>query len=189
MYPLGHVTFACGAVWLGARLLDRARQGETEQRPVAADAAQVTPREDATRRSSIADAIDYRLVALGALLPDLIDKPPTWFIVDNGHTVGHTLLFSLTILLPGLLLLARRNDPRLLAVGVAVLSHLAGDPVTHAPGTLLWPLLGTDFAQVTLLGTRATILTETAAGLILLLVARRVALRGRLDALLLDGRL
>ena len=74
-------------------------------------------------------------------------------------------------------------------MGVAVLSHLAGDPVTHAPGTLLWPLLGTDFAQVTLLGTRATIPVETAAGLILLLVARRVALRGRLDVLLLDGRL
>jgi hypothetical protein len=42
---------------------------------------------------------------------------------------------------------------------------------------------------VTLLGTRATIITETAAGLILLLVARRVALRGRLDLLLLEGRL
>ena len=75
MYPLGHVTFACGAVWLGARLLDRARQGENERQPVAAGAAQATPGEDAPRRSSIADAIDYRLVAFGALLPDLIDKP------------------------------------------------------------------------------------------------------------------
>ena len=189
MHPLGHVTFACGAVWLGARLLDRARQGAVVPQPVAASAAQATPGEDAPRRSSIADAIDYRLVALGALLPDLIDKPLSWFLIDNGHTFGHTLLFALTILLPGLYLLVSRNEPRLLAVGVAVLSHLAGDPVTHAPGTLLWPLLGTSFAQVTLLGTRATIITETAAGLILLCAAYWQHRRGRLDALLLDGRL
>ena len=159
MYPLGHVTFACGAVWLGARLLDRARQGETVQPPVAAGAAQAqaTPGEDATRRSSIADAVDYRLVALGALLPDLIDKPLNWFIIgdalnNNGHLFGHTLLFALTILLPGLYLLVSRNDPRLLPVGVAVLSHFAGDPVTHAPGILLWPLLGVEFSRVSLLG-------------------------------------
>ncbi len=193
MYPLGHVTFACGAVWLGARLLDRARQGETVQQSVAAGPAQATPGEDTTRRSSIADAVDYRLVALGALLPDLIDKPLNWFIIgdalnNNGHLFGHTLLFALTILLPGIYLLVSRNDPRLLAVGVAVLSHFAGDPVTHAPRILLWPLLGVEFSRVSLLGPWG-IPVETAAGLILLLVARRVALRGRLHVLLLDGRL
>ena len=83
MYPLGHVTFACGAVWLGTKLLERARQGETVQQQVAASAAQATPREDATRRPSIADAVDYRLVALGALLPDLIDKPIVWVLFPN----------------------------------------------------------------------------------------------------------
>ena len=195
MYPLGHVTFACGAVWLGARLLDRARQCETVRQPVAAGAAQAqaAPRDDATRHSSIADAIDYRLVALGALLPDLIDKPLSWFIIgdalnNNGHLFGHTLLFALTMLLPGLYLLVSRNDPRLLAVAVAVLSHFAGDPVTHAPRILLWPLFGVEFSRVSLLGPWG-IPVETAAGLILLLVARRVALRGRLDLLLLEGRL
>jgi hypothetical protein len=77
----------------------------------------------------------------------------------------------------------------LLAVGVAALSHLASDPVTHAPRILLWPLLGADFAQVTLLGTWATIVTETAAGLIMVLVARSLHHRDRLHLLWQAGRL
>ena len=117
MYPLGHVTFACGAVWLGARLLDSARQGETKQQPVAAGAAQVTPRKDAPRRSSIADAVDYRLVALGALLPDLIDKPIVWVLFPSpdtgGHHIGHSLFGGLALLLPGLYILARGSTARL----------------------------------------------------------------------------
>ena len=107
----------------------------------------------------------------------------------GGHHIGHSLFVGLVLLLPGLYLITRRGKAGLALVGAAHVSHILSDSVTHVPRSLLWPLLGTDFAQVTLLGTRATILTETAAGLILLLVARWVTLRGRLDRLLLEGRL
>ncbi len=195
MYPLGHVTFACGAVWLGARLLDRARQGETVQQPVAAGAAQAqaTPREDATRRSSIADAIDYRLVALGALLPDLIDKPIVWVLFPNpdagGHHIGHSLFVGLALLLFGFYLFARRGKAGLALVGAAHLSHVFSDSLTHVPRSLLWPFISLDIPWNGILLRASNIGAEVVAFAVLLLFLRTLRAQGRLERLLYEGRL
>ncbi len=188
MYPLAHVTLACGTVWLGARFVEGGR--------VAGPAGEVplTPAGGTRARVSVADAIDYRLVALGALLPDLVDKPLGRLIFrdaldGNGHVFAHTLLFALVFLVPGAFLLRRAGDPRLLSVGVAVLTHLLSDPVTHAPENLFWPLLGWQFSKVTLLRPWATVLTEVAAGLIILMVVWSLMRAGRLELLLRVGRL
>ncbi len=49
--------------------------------------------------------IDPRYLAIGALLPDLIDKPIGRVIfastLANGRIIGHTLLFTLLIALTG----------------------------------------------------------------------------------------
>jgi membrane-bound metal-dependent hydrolase YbcI (DUF457 family) len=145
-------------------------------------------------RAQIARAIDYRLVAFGTLLPDLVDKPIGKILFrdlfdDNGHVVGHTLLFALVLLLPGAWLAVNRRDVRLLCVGLGNLSHLAVDPVTHSPATLLWPLLGTDFPQITLLGPTAGLAAEAAAGLVLLSAALLLYRGGRMPAFLRTGRL
>ena len=173
MYPLAHMTFACGAVWAGAGLLDRTR---------------------VLRAWKTSQRVDYRLVALGALLPDLIDKPIGWVLFrdtfdGSDHLFAHTLLFPLTLLVPGFYLWVRLGDPRLVGVGMGVLSHLASDPVTHAPQILFWPLLGLDFPDVSLLNRPATIATETAAALILLLAARSLRRQNRLGVALHEGRL
>lgn len=154
MYPLGHLTVASGTVWIGSRVLGNS-----------ADAA-----------NRIVNRIDYRLVLLGALLPDLIDKPIGYVIFrdyfdGNGHLYGHTLLAAIVVILPGVLLVVRWGDPRLVAVGIAMLCHLAVDPANHSLDLLLWPLLGTEFPEITLLGTRMTILTETISALMLLSAA------------------
>lgn len=92
--------------------------------------------------------IDYRLVAFGAILPDLIDKPLAWVFFrgtfNDSHLYGHTILFGAAVTLVGLVL-ARRGDVRLLLVGIGALSHLPVDPVARNVSTLLWPLLGTEF--------------------------------------------
>ena len=172
MHPLGHMTVAAGTVWFGARLLGQSS--------------------DAARR--IVDRIDYRLVLLGGLLPDLIDKPLAWFVLHdyldgNGHVYGHTLLAALVVFLPGLVLVVWRSDPRVLAMGVAMLSHLAVDPTNHSPENLLWPLLGTDFPQVTLLGTKMTILTESISALMLLAAGRYLYRANKLERFIRTGRI
>ena len=193
MYPLGHVTFACGAVWLGARLLDRVRQGETAQQPVAASAARATPREDATQRSSIADAVDYRLVALGALLPDLIDKPIGWVLVPNpdagGPPIGHSLFGGLALLPPGPYLLGWRGKAGLALVGAAHLSHVFSDSVTHVPRSLLWPFISLDIPWNGILLRSSNIGAEVLAFAVLLFALRALRTQGHLKRLLYEGRL
>ncbi len=87
-------------------------------------------------------------MALGALLPDLIDKPLTWFLFPNtfndDHIFGHALLLPLSLLLLGLFF-AHRGDARPFLVGAGALAHLLVDPVVLYPQTLFWPLLGLEF--------------------------------------------
>lgn len=185
------MTLACGTVWAASKLLERVPERTAVLTPASEGAPEgvaETPTGSAWRLSQ---AIDYRLVAFGALLPDIIDKPLGWVLFRddyNGHTFGHTLLFALAIILPGLYLMSRRRDPRLLTVGVAVLTHLLADPVAHAPNNLFWPLLGLEFSHATLLGPWGTVTTEAAAALIWLLVAMSLYRRGRLRLLVYEGR-
>ncbi len=70
-----------------------------------------------------------------------------------------------------------------------MLTHLLTDPVAHAPENLLWPLLGGEFAKVTLLGPRSTVATDAAAVLIVAFVLWSVARRDRLPLLFWRGQL
>jgi hypothetical protein len=93
---------------------------------------------------------------VGALLPDLFDKPlfyiPFWLtgrrgaeagILSGTHLFAHTGLFLLALLLAALV--TRSGPVRAIAIGVA--THLALDCVALSMGlgTLLWPLFGWHF--------------------------------------------
>ncbi|MFC1874075.1 metal-dependent hydrolase [Chloroflexota bacterium] len=92
--------------------------------------------------------IDYRLVALGSLLPDIIDKP-VWFIATNimggtalsGRDYTHTLLFNL-VLIVGALVSLRHGKHWLLLLSLGSFTHLILDYLWQSPAVLLWPLLG-----------------------------------------------
>ncbi len=90
MFPLTHVVLGCGATWADQRLLGHL-QGS----------ASVTE----TPRHQAVDPTDYRLVAVGAMLPDVVDKPLGIYLLRrqlrNGRVYGHTLLLS-----PGLVVAA-----------------------------------------------------------------------------------
>ena len=146
MYPLTHITVACGAVWAGDRLLRRlsrpSRSGPATRAGIVANP------HPAAAASAHRKRIDYRFVALGALLPDIIDKPLTWLLFpeafNDDHIFGHVLLLPLSLLLLGLFS-ARRGDARPFLVGAGALAHLLVDPVVLYPRTLFWPLLGLEF--------------------------------------------
>jgi hypothetical protein len=130
MYPVGHVVIGCGAVWAASRLLE-------QREPLSG-----TPANDSL--SAGLRRIDYRWVALGALLPDLIDKPFTWSGVvgdhTGGHFIGHAILFQIALLLVGLVF-ARRGDWQLVLVAIGALTHIAADSATHVPRSVFWPFV------------------------------------------------
>jgi len=136
MYPVAHVVVSSGAAWSAERVVRRLLRSRHE---------------NAKAESVVAETgslFDYRLVALGALLPDLIDKPLAWFIlndrVEDNHLFAHTMLFGLSLGLPGLYL-ARRGNPLLISLACGVIVHLFCDPVLREPRTLAWPLYGWTF--------------------------------------------
>ncbi len=88
--------------------------------------------------------VDYRMVLLGSLLPDIIDKPVWFFIGDDislgGRDYAHTLLFNLTLFTGGLIL-TRYRKPWLLIISLSSFMHLILDQMWNSPEVLLWPLL------------------------------------------------
>jgi LexA-binding, inner membrane-associated putative hydrolase len=97
--------------------------------------------------------VEKRSFFLGALLPDLIDKPlfyvPFWLtgrrlgILSGTHLFAHTGLFLLALMIGALI--TRSLVVRAVAIGVA--THFVLDCVglSMGMGTLLWPLLGWHF--------------------------------------------
>ncbi len=106
-----------------------------------------------SRRGHYFPHVDFRLIALGAFLPDLIDKPLFFFIgLGEGRGVGHSLIFNalLTIVL---LLWSRRpvasapiQSARsvLTLVAIGAWTHLLLDRVWEQPWVFLFPFLGLD---------------------------------------------
>ena len=97
--------------------------------------------------------VEKRAFFLGALLPDLIDKPlfyvPFWLtgrrgeILSGTHLFAHTGLFLLALIVAAWL--TRSGALRAVAIGVA--THFVLDCVglSMGLGTLLWPLFGWHF--------------------------------------------
>jgi len=83
-------------------------------------------------------AIDYRLLILGALLPDVIDA------VSGGVWVFHALVAAVTTLM--VVMLATRGHRharrRWLALPIGMFLHLLADGVWTRAHTFWWPFLG-----------------------------------------------
>lgn len=98
----------------------------------------------------LADRLGTRAVVLpcmlGALLPDLVDKPLGILVLGgalgSGRLFLHTLLFLLVLLLAGAIAFRRYRRPALLAVGIGVASHQFLDFMWTQPQAWLFPLLG-----------------------------------------------
>ena len=85
--------------------------------------------------------LDLLFLALGSILPDIIDKPLGLLVFGTpnmGRTFAHTLLFLLIL---GAISL-RLRDIRLASLTWGVLVHLILDSMWSSPVILLWPLLG-----------------------------------------------
>jgi len=132
--------------------------------------------------------IDPRFLALGALLPDIIDKPLGLLIygsMGHGRIFAHTLLFLAMLIAASLAL----RDQRAASLSIGVLAHLSLDSIWLSPAILLWPLLGPfppadlldtmSYIQMLVMGLRRpeTLLPECAGFLHLILYVRSDARR------------
>ncbi len=83
-------------------------------------------------------AFDYRLLVVGALLPDLLDAPL------GGARTAHTLLGAVVVLTAVMLATRRRRRLRrsLLAVPIGMFAHLIADGMWTRTETFWWPFFG-----------------------------------------------
>jgi membrane-bound metal-dependent hydrolase YbcI (DUF457 family) len=122
-------------------------------------------------------AFDYRLVALGALLPDVVDAPA-------GHrALAHTLGFAVGLLVLVMLGTVNRRSLRrhLIALPIGCLAHLVLDGVWAAKSLFWWPAFGTWGATALVPAPGVAVIRELLGLGAAVLVARRFGL-GAADA-------
>jgi membrane-bound metal-dependent hydrolase YbcI (DUF457 family) len=84
--------------------------------------------------------------AIGAVLPDLIDKPLGFIVlagtVNSGRLWFHSILILAAVLVPGLIVWKYRGSPVLVAAALGIASHQFLDTMWRQPVIWFYPLLG-----------------------------------------------
>lgn len=85
-------------------------------------------------------------VAVGSVLPDLVDKPLGHILfaetIGYGRIIGHSLLFLVIILILAVLLWKYRGSILFFGLGIGVLLHQVLDSMWKIPATWYYPLFG-----------------------------------------------
>jgi inner membrane protein len=102
--------------------------------------------------TALSGYLDIRLLLIGSLLPDIIDKPLGLFFLrdslGNGRIYTHTLLFFVLITAAGMLLYKLRHTTWMLVLSAGTLTHLLMDQMWLTPKTFFWPFLGLEFDRI-----------------------------------------
>lgn len=98
--------------------------------------------------------MDLRWVALGSILPDLIDKPIGSVLfhdqLGSHRLAAHAMVFPV-LLLGVVMLVTRRERPErkaLIGVVIGALFHLVLDAAWADPEVFWWPFLGFEFPEI-----------------------------------------
>ena len=137
---LGPVGLTVAFAWVLGRILIRFNAAASE---FAIDPG-AAPKSIAAR---LVWAIDYRLILIGALIPDVIDKPLVFlvnphFVNSSLRSIGHSLVGVAVML--SLVWVVTRGWQRMpiLSFGAALLVHLLFDRIWEMPEVLEWPVRG-----------------------------------------------
>ncbi len=190
MLLFGHIGITLGAAWA----LDTA---------ILRDYFQKRAKKLGLAANPHTKALDYRLVIVGSLLPDIIDKLLGFIILpqvfSSGRIFAHTLLFSVVLLVGGLFLFFRYHRIWLLTLSGCFIMHLILDYMWLRPVELFWPLYGWHFDKADLPGWVPRMLQELRAAptfvpeiigiLIVALFAYQVWRRKKIGSFLRYGRI
>ena len=154
MLLLGHTGIALGAAVIltgtlaSSRFSKATRNVAMESPPLSSRAI---PEDKAPWLDSLARRLDIRLLLIGSLLPDIIDKLFGHFFFretfSNGRIFSHTLLFLILATAAGFYFYRRRSQTWLLSLSSGILAHLMLDQIWRVPQTLFWPLYGFAFVK------------------------------------------
>lgn len=136
MLMFGHPGITLGAAALIAAAVRREPAGES------AAASWFVP---------LSRCLDIRLLLVGSMLPDIIDKPVGQFFFrdtfSNGRIFSHTLLFLIVLAGAGFFLYKRYRQFWMLTLAAGTFTHLVLDAMWLAPATLFWPAMGFGFEK------------------------------------------
>jgi inner membrane protein len=136
MFVFGHAGITLGAAALTAGVVNYKQPGQNNIMSWFA---------------SLARYMDIRVLLVGSLLPDIIDKPvgQVFFrqTFSNGRIFSHTLLFLIVLLGIGFFLFKRYRRVWMLTLAAGTFTHLILDGMWAYPSTLFWPLLGFTFEK------------------------------------------
>lgn len=148
MFILAHTGITLGVAWLFTRRRDEVTVGKPVEHKNALPAAARAQQAGWYGRKN---HVDYRLVLIGSLLPDLIDKPLGLFApglgLGTGRGIAHTLVFALFLLAAGLCFY-RHGRQGFFYLALASTGHLVLDRMWLMPRVLFWPLYGLAFPVV-----------------------------------------
>lgn len=112
----------------------------------------------------LAKRVDLRLLLIGSLLPDIIDKPLGMVVFrdtfSNGRIFAHTLLFLLFLSLVGWYVYYKYLGNALLIISWGTLWHFLLDGMWVSQKTLFWPLFGFSFGTIDISRWGSTIWNE-----------------------------
>ncbi len=155
MLVFGHMGITLGSATLLAGVLRNSRYRETTRNKAIESSShhsQVVPNCKALWFTPLGSRTDIRLLLIGSLLPDIIDKPVGYFffreIFSNGRIFCHTLLFLILVTTAGIYLYRYHHKTWLLPFSFGTLTHLIFDQMWLTPRTLFWPLLGFTFERL-----------------------------------------
>jgi len=113
--------------------------------------------------------VDYRIVAVASLLPDLVDKPIGRLLFksrfDSGRIFGHTLILNVALLCV-LFFMRGRRKRQFVLVPISSLLHLAEDGMWSNPKVFWWPFFGATFPKEPVAGGTFAFLVPNAGILI-----------------------
>ena len=147
--------------------------------------------------------LDIRILMVGSMLPDIIDKPLSFMGLGSGRSIAHTLLLSLIVLCLAFYLYLNNRKTWLFAVAIGMFSHLILDSMRFTPQTLLWPFQGwafpapghkVDLTQFhirwnTLITNPGLVISEGIGLCVILALAAIVVYRRTVKAFLIQGKL
>jgi inner membrane protein len=94
---------------------------------------------------SLGKFMDIRLLIVGSILPDIIDKPIGMFLFGNGRVFTHSLLATFVLLIIGGYLYINHKQTGVLAIAIGMFTHLILDQMWLTFDILFWPSLGWSF--------------------------------------------
>jgi inner membrane protein len=152
---IGHAGLTLGGIYaVGYRvdMLSARRYGYGTGTPKLDGSGSLFSRLQAWPRSLERLGLDFRMVLLGSLLPDIIDKPLGFFLLPeavnfNARSVGHSLSFNVLLLSVALLLLVMTRALAPLILVWSSMAHLLLDHMWRWPEKLLWPWYGWEFPR------------------------------------------